>query len=164
MAAASGWTPTEMYLAPAGRARLFSLPLDWTECADHFKRAIVPVGLVRMSAPRFRRDRPRASGWRRHSNPGHATLSATWRKRGSNERVGHSPCSSNLTAAAFAITPDATYDAITAFLDEKASTRDSFVEEYGNDIKDANDPNLQLNIYVLEMTHGRSFLRPASGI
>jgi hypothetical protein len=64
----------------------------------------------------------------------------------------------------FAITPDATYDAITAFLDEKASTRDSFVEEYGNDIKDANDPNLQVNIYVLKMTHGRSFLRPASRI
>jgi hypothetical protein len=86
------------------------------------------------------------------------------RKPGSNQRVGHSPCSSNPTTAAFAITPDATYDAITAFLDEKASTRDSFVEEYGNDIKDANDPNLQLNIYVLEMTHGRSFLRPASRI
>ena len=51
-----------------------------------------------------------------------------------------------------------TYDGITAFLDEKASTRDSFVEEYGNDIKDANDPNLQVNIYVLEMTHGTFFL------
>jgi hypothetical protein len=91
-------------------------------------------------------------------------LSATWRKPGSNQRVGHSPCSSNPTTAAFAITRDTKYHAITAFLDEKASTQDSFVEAYGNDIKDANDPNLQVNIYVLEMTRGRSFLRPASRI
>jgi hypothetical protein len=79
----------------------------------------------------------------------------------SRGQTRHSPCSSNPTTAAFA---NATYDGIAAFLDEKASTRDSFVEEYGNDIKDVNDPNLQVNIYVLKMTHGRSFLRPASRI
>jgi hypothetical protein len=35
--------------------------------------------------------------------------------------------SSNPTTAAFAITPEAIDDAIAALLDEKASTRDSFV-------------------------------------
>jgi effector-binding domain-containing protein len=45
---------------------------------------------------------------------------------------------------------DATYDAITAYLDEKGiDAQDSFVEEYENDVKDADDPNLQVNIYVL---------------
>ena len=45
---------------------------------------------------------------------------------------------------------DATYDAITAFLDEKGiDAQDSFVEEYANDVKDSDDPNLQVNIYVL---------------
>jgi effector-binding domain-containing protein len=45
---------------------------------------------------------------------------------------------------------DATYDAITAYLDEKGiDAQDSFVEEYVNDVKDADDPNLQVNIYVL---------------
>jgi effector-binding domain-containing protein len=45
---------------------------------------------------------------------------------------------------------DATYDAITAFLDEKGvDAQDSFVEEYANDVKDADDPTLQVNIYVL---------------
>jgi effector-binding domain-containing protein len=45
---------------------------------------------------------------------------------------------------------DATYDAITAYLDEKGiDAQDSFVEEYGNDVKDPDDPTLQVNIYVL---------------
>ena len=45
---------------------------------------------------------------------------------------------------------DATYDAITAYLDEKRiDAQDSFVEEYANDVKDADDPNFQVNIYVL---------------
>jgi effector-binding domain-containing protein len=45
---------------------------------------------------------------------------------------------------------DATYDAITAYLDEKAiDAQDSFVEEYANDVKDPDDPTLQVNIYVL---------------
>jgi hypothetical protein len=54
----------------------------------------------------------------------------------------------------FAITPDATYDPVIAFFDEKAFDPRFFLEEYGNDIKDANDPNHQVNIYALEMTHG----------
>ena len=45
---------------------------------------------------------------------------------------------------------DATYDAITAYLDEKrVDAQDSFVEEYVNDVKDPDDPALQVNIYVL---------------
>jgi effector-binding domain-containing protein len=45
---------------------------------------------------------------------------------------------------------DATYDAITAYLDEKGvDAQDSFVEEYSNDVKDPDDPTLQVNIYVL---------------
>ena len=45
---------------------------------------------------------------------------------------------------------DATYDAITAYLDEKGiDAQDSFVEEYANDVKDLDDPTLQVNIYVL---------------
>ena len=45
---------------------------------------------------------------------------------------------------------DATYDAITAYLDEKGiDAQDLFVEEYANDVKDADDPNLQVNIFVL---------------
>jgi effector-binding domain-containing protein len=45
---------------------------------------------------------------------------------------------------------DATYDAITAYLDDKGiEAQDSFVEEYANDVKDPDDPNLQVNIYVL---------------
>jgi effector-binding domain-containing protein len=45
---------------------------------------------------------------------------------------------------------DATYDAITAYLDEKGiDAQDSFVEEYENDVKDTDDPTLQVNIYVL---------------
>ena len=45
---------------------------------------------------------------------------------------------------------DATYDAITAYLDEKGiDAQDSFIEEYGNDVKDPDDPTLQVNIYVL---------------
>jgi effector-binding domain-containing protein len=45
---------------------------------------------------------------------------------------------------------DATYDAVTAYLDEKGiDAQDSFVEEYANDVKDPDDPTLQVNIYVL---------------
>ena len=45
---------------------------------------------------------------------------------------------------------DATYDAITAYLDEKGiEAQDTFVEEYANDVKDVDDPNLQVNIYVM---------------
>jgi effector-binding domain-containing protein len=45
---------------------------------------------------------------------------------------------------------DATYDAITAYLDEKGvDAQDTFVEEYVNDVKDPDDPTLQVNIYVL---------------
>lgn len=45
---------------------------------------------------------------------------------------------------------DGTYDAVTAYLDEKGiDAQDSFVEEYANDVKDAEDPNLEVNIYVL---------------
>jgi effector-binding domain-containing protein len=45
---------------------------------------------------------------------------------------------------------DATYDAITAYLDDKGiDAQDTFIEEYANDVKDPDDPNLQVNIYVL---------------
>ena len=45
---------------------------------------------------------------------------------------------------------DATYDAITAYLDEKGiDAKDDFVEEYVNDVKDVDDPTLQVNIFVL---------------
>jgi effector-binding domain-containing protein len=45
---------------------------------------------------------------------------------------------------------DATYDAITAYLDDKGiDARDTFIEEYANDVKDPDDPTLQVNIYVL---------------
>lgn len=44
---------------------------------------------------------------------------------------------------------DATYDAVTAYLDDKGiDAQDTFVEEYLNDVKDADDPTLQVNIYV----------------
>ena len=36
---------------------------------------------------------------------------------------------------------DATYDAITAYLDDKGiDAQDSFIEEYVNDVKDPDDP------------------------
>ncbi len=45
---------------------------------------------------------------------------------------------------------DATYDAITAYLDDKGiDAQDAFIEEYANDVKDPDDPTLQVNIYVL---------------
>jgi effector-binding domain-containing protein len=45
---------------------------------------------------------------------------------------------------------DATYDAITAYLDDKGiDAQDTFIEEYANDVKDSDDPTLQVNIYVL---------------
>ncbi|MGD1036103.1 MAG: GyrI-like domain-containing protein [Roseiarcus sp.] len=45
---------------------------------------------------------------------------------------------------------DATYEAITAYLDEKGiDAQDTFIEEYLNDVKTTDDPNLQVDIYVL---------------
>lgn len=45
---------------------------------------------------------------------------------------------------------DATYEALTAYLDEKGvDAQDVFVEEYLNDVKTSDDPNLQVDIYVL---------------
>jgi effector-binding domain-containing protein len=45
---------------------------------------------------------------------------------------------------------DSTYEAITAYLDEKGLESDNlFVEEYLNDVKTPDDPNLQVDIYVL---------------
>jgi effector-binding domain-containing protein len=45
---------------------------------------------------------------------------------------------------------DSTYEAITAWLDEKGlEAANMFVEEYLNDVKTADDPNLQVDIYVL---------------
>jgi effector-binding domain-containing protein len=45
---------------------------------------------------------------------------------------------------------DSTYEAITAYLDEKGLEADNlFVEEYLNDVKTPDDPNLQVDIYVL---------------
>ncbi len=45
---------------------------------------------------------------------------------------------------------DATYEAITAYLDEKGiDAQDVFVEEYLNDVKTPDDPNLQVDIFVL---------------
>ena len=45
---------------------------------------------------------------------------------------------------------DGTYEAITAYLDEKnVEAQDIFIEEYLNDVKNPIDPNLQVDIYVL---------------
>jgi effector-binding domain-containing protein len=45
---------------------------------------------------------------------------------------------------------DSTYDAITAWLDEKGvDAQDVFLEEYLNETKSSDDPNLQVDIYVL---------------
>jgi len=45
---------------------------------------------------------------------------------------------------------DSTYEAITAYLDEKGlEAANLFVEEYLNDVKTPDDPNLQVDIYVL---------------
>ncbi len=45
---------------------------------------------------------------------------------------------------------DATYEAITAYLDEKGiDAQDMFIEEYLNDVKTPDDPNLQVDIFVL---------------
>ena len=45
---------------------------------------------------------------------------------------------------------DSTYEAITAFLDEKGvDAQDVFLEEYLNETKTSDDPNLQVDIYVL---------------
>jgi len=45
---------------------------------------------------------------------------------------------------------DATYEAITAYLDEKnIDAQDVFVEQYLNEVKTSDDPNLQVDIYVL---------------
>ena len=46
---------------------------------------------------------------------------------------------------------DSTYDAITAYLDEKGvDAQDVFLEEYLNEPKTSDDPNLQVDIYVLD--------------
>ena len=45
---------------------------------------------------------------------------------------------------------DGTYEAITAYLDEKGiDAQDVFIEEYLNETKTSDDPNLQVDIYVL---------------
>jgi effector-binding domain-containing protein len=45
---------------------------------------------------------------------------------------------------------DSTYEAITAYLDEKGlEARNLFIEEYLNDAKDSTDVNLQVDIFVL---------------
>jgi len=45
---------------------------------------------------------------------------------------------------------DATYEAITAYLDEKGvDAQDVFIEEYLNEPKTGDDPNLQVDIFVL---------------
>ena len=45
---------------------------------------------------------------------------------------------------------DSTYDAITAWLDEKGvDAQDVFIEEYLNETKSSDDPNLAVDIYVL---------------
>jgi effector-binding domain-containing protein len=45
---------------------------------------------------------------------------------------------------------DATYEAITAYLDEKGvDAQDMFIEEYLNDVRTPDDPNLQVDIFVL---------------
>jgi len=45
---------------------------------------------------------------------------------------------------------DSTYEAITAYLDEKGlEAANLFVEEYLNEVKTPDDPNLQVDIYVL---------------
>ena len=45
---------------------------------------------------------------------------------------------------------DSTYDAITAWLDEKGvDAQDVFVEEYLNETKSPDDPNLAVDIFVL---------------
>jgi effector-binding domain-containing protein len=44
---------------------------------------------------------------------------------------------------------DSTYEAITAYMDEKGlEARNLFVEEYANDAKDSSDMELQIDIYV----------------
>jgi len=45
---------------------------------------------------------------------------------------------------------DATYEAITAYLDEKGiDAQNIFIEQYLNDITNPDDPNLQVDIFVL---------------
>jgi effector-binding domain-containing protein len=45
---------------------------------------------------------------------------------------------------------DGTYEAITAYLDEKGvDAQDVFIEKYLNDVKSPEDPNLQVDIFVL---------------
>lgn len=45
---------------------------------------------------------------------------------------------------------DATYEAITAYLDEKGiDAQDTFIEQYLNDVTNPDDPNLQVDIFVL---------------
>ena len=44
---------------------------------------------------------------------------------------------------------DGTYETLTAYLDAKdIVARDAFIEEYANDVPDAADANLEINIFV----------------
>lgn len=44
---------------------------------------------------------------------------------------------------------DSTYETITAYLEAKSIVvKDAFLEEYVGDLKDAGDPNLEINVYV----------------
>ena len=44
---------------------------------------------------------------------------------------------------------DSTYETITAYLEAKnIVVKDAFLEEYVSDLKDAGDPNLEINVYV----------------
>ena len=44
---------------------------------------------------------------------------------------------------------DSTYETITAYLEAKSVVvKDAFLEEYVSDLKDAGDPNLEINVYV----------------
>ena len=45
---------------------------------------------------------------------------------------------------------DGTYEAITAYLDEKGiDAQDLFIEQYLNDVKTEDDPNLKVDIFIL---------------
>ena len=44
---------------------------------------------------------------------------------------------------------DSTYETITAYLEAKSIVvKDAFLEEYVSELKDAGDPNLEINVYV----------------
>jgi hypothetical protein len=67
-------------------------------------------------------------------------------------QIGHTPAGKAMRFEDFGSYAeiDATYDANTAYLDEKGiDAQDSFIDEYANDVRDPDDPTLQANIYVL---------------